>query len=77
MLDTYLHNVYNPQGYLRSQSLIDLQFGNIKRGICTLLFTRQSDKQVIYTPINIIDNIYASNGMSAGNTRNEALVQDI
>jgi ribosomal protein S12 methylthiotransferase accessory factor len=36
---------------------------------------RQSDGEVIYFPSNLIENLYVSNGMSAGNTLAEAQVQ--
>ncbi len=36
---------------------------------------RQSDGQVVYFPSNLIENLYLSNGMSAGNTLAEAQVQ--
>ncbi|CAD6508822.1 30S ribosomal protein S12 methylthiotransferase accessory factor YcaO [Candidatus Profftia tarda] len=75
ILDESLHKFYNPFDEVCGKDLIDLQSGNLDRGICTLPFTRQSDQKTIYIPINIIDNLYASNGMSAGNTRNEARVQ--
>lgn len=55
--------------------LIDLQSSNKQRGICELPFTRQSDQQTVYIPMNIIGNLYVSNGMSAGNSQNEARVQ--
>lgn len=57
--------------------LVDLQSGNEDRGICALPFTRQSDEQTVYIPMNIVGNLYVSNGMSAGNTRNEARVQGL
>ena len=44
---------------------------------CALPFTRQSDQQTVYIPMNIIGNLYVSNGMSAGNTANEARVQGL
>ncbi|MCC3262943.1 YcaO-like family protein, partial [Paenibacillus polymyxa] len=47
------------------------------RGVCALPFTRQSDQQTVYIPMNIIGNLYVSNGMSAGNTANEARVQGL
>ena len=56
---------------------MDLQSGNADRGICGLPFTRQSDQQTVYIPMNIIGNLYVSNGMSAGNTANEARVQGL
>lgn len=40
-------------------------------------FTRQSDGETVYIPMNIVGNLYVSNGMSAGNTRNEARVQGL
>ncbi len=49
----------------------------MKTGICALPFTRQSDEQTVYIPMNIVGNLYVSNGMSAGNTRNEARVQGL
>lgn len=58
-----------------ASDLVDLQSGNAKRGICSLPFTRQSDLETVYIPMNIIGNLYVSNGMSAGNTANEARVQ--
>lgn len=36
---------------------------------------RQSDQQVVYFPSNLIENLFLSNGMSAGNTLAEAQVQ--
>jgi ribosomal protein S12 methylthiotransferase accessory factor len=36
---------------------------------------RQSDKEVVYFPVNLIENLFVSNGMSAGNTLAEAQVQ--
>ncbi|TBM25322.1 30S ribosomal protein S12 methylthiotransferase accessory factor YcaO [Hafnia paralvei] len=77
ILDERLHAFYNPEGDVGAQDLIDLQSGNADRGICALPFTRQSDQQTVYIPMNIIGNLYVSNGMSAGNTRNEARVQGL
>ena len=57
--------------------LVDLQSGNDERGVCGLPFTRQSDGETVYIPMNIVGNLYVSNGMSAGNTRNEARVQGL
>jgi ribosomal protein S12 methylthiotransferase accessory factor len=36
---------------------------------------RQSDNEVVYFPSNLIENLFLSNGMSAGNTLAEAQVQ--
>ncbi|MBE8598249.1 30S ribosomal protein S12 methylthiotransferase accessory factor YcaO [Xenorhabdus sp. BG5] len=77
ILDERLHRFYNPDNALCASQLVDLQSGNEARGICALPFTRQSDNQTIYIPMNIIGNLYVSNGMSAGNTMNEARVQGL
>ncbi|MEX1098930.1 MAG: YcaO-like family protein, partial [Bacteriovoracaceae bacterium] len=45
------------------------------RGICALPYQRQSDKETVYIPANLIGNLFVSNGMSAGNTIHEARVQ--
>ena len=77
ILDARLRKFYDPDDSLSAADLIDLQSGNTERGICGLPFTRQSDQQTVYIPMNIIGNLYVSNGMSAGNTANEARVQGL
>ena len=67
-----LRAFYDPDNELTGSMLIDLQSGNEERGVCGLPFTRQSDNQTVHIPMNIIGNLYVSNGMSAGNTPNEA-----
>ncbi len=75
ILDDYCLGIYNPDGELRGAHLIDTNSGNVQRGICSLPFVRQSDGAVVYFPSNLIENLFASNGMSAGNTLAEAQVQ--
>ncbi|WP_455427594.1 30S ribosomal protein S12 methylthiotransferase accessory factor YcaO [Dryocola sp. LX212] len=77
ILDDRLRAFYDPENELTASMLIDLQSGNEERGICALPFTRQSDQHTVYVPMNIIGNLYVSNGMSAGNTANEARVQGL
>ncbi|PHM56969.1 ribosomal protein S12 methylthiotransferase accessory factor YcaO [Xenorhabdus sp. KK7.4] len=77
ILDEHLHRFYNPDNELYASQLVDLQSGNEERGICALPFTRQSDHETVYIPMNIVGNLYVSNGMSAGNTKNEARVQGL
>lgn len=57
--------------------LVDLQSGNDERGVCGLPFTRQSGGETVYIPMNIVGSLYVSNGMSAGNTPNEARAQGL
>ena len=75
ILDDYCRRIYNPDGELRASHLIDTNSGNVERGICALPFVRQSDGEVVYFPVNLIENLFVSNGMSAGNTLAEAQVQ--
>lgn len=75
ILDEYCLQIYNPDGELRGSHLFDTNSGNVRRGICSLPYVRQSDGEVVYFPSNLIENLYVSNGMSAGNTLAEAQVQ--
>jgi len=75
ILDAYCLDIYNPDGELRGSHLIDTNSGNADRGICSLPYVRQSDGATIYFPSNLIENLFVSNGMSAGNTLAEAQVQ--
>jgi len=75
ILDEYCLKIYNRDGELRGSHLYDTNSGNTSRGIVSLPFVRQSDGQTVYFPSNLIENLYLSNGMSAGNTLAEAQVQ--
>ena len=75
ILDKHSLAIYNPDGELRASHLVDTNSGNAERGICSLPYVRQSDGKVVYFPSNLIENLYVSNGMSAGNTLAEAQVQ--
>ena len=75
ILDKYCLNIFNADGELRGSHLIDTNSGNGERGICSLPYMRQSDGETVYFPSNLIENLYVSNGMSAGNTLAEAQVQ--
>lgn len=75
ILDPYCLDIYNRDGELKGSHLFDTNSGNTQRGICSLPFVRQSDGEVVYFPSNLIENLFLSNGMSAGNTLAEAQVQ--
>ena len=75
LLDDYSLEIYNPDDELRASHLFDTNSGNVRRGIVALPFTRHSDGETVYFPVSLIENLYASNGMSAGNTLAEAQVQ--
>ena len=75
LMDDYCREIYDPEGELGGSNLIDTNSGNFERGICALPYVRQSDQQTVYFPSNLLENLFLSNGMSAGNTLNEAQVQ--
>lgn len=75
ILDEYTLDIYDPEQELRGSNLIDTNSGNAERGICSLPFVRRSDGQTVYFPSNLIENLFLSNGMSAGNNLAEAKVQ--
>ena len=75
ILDEYCRELYDPEGELRGSHLIDTNSGRTDRGIVSLPFVRHSDGETVYFPSNLIENLYLSNGMSAGNTLPEAQVQ--
>ncbi len=75
LLDEYCLTIYNLDDELLGSHLIDTNSGRRDRGICALPYVRQSDGETVYFPSNLIENLYLSNGMSAGNTLPEAQVQ--
>ncbi len=75
ILDAHCLGIFNPDGELRGSNLIDTNSGNVERGICAIPYTRHADGETVYFPSNLIENLYLSNGMSAGNTLPEAQVQ--
>ena len=75
LLDEYTLEIFDPDQDLSGSNLIDTNSGNEERGICALPFQRRSDGETIYFPSNLIENLFLSNGMSAGNTLEEAQVQ--
>jgi ribosomal protein S12 methylthiotransferase accessory factor len=75
LLTPELRALYNPDDSVRADQLIDLNSGNAARGICAIPYQRVRDGETVYFPVNLIGNLYVSNGMSAGNTLKEARTQ--
>lgn len=75
ILDDYCLEIYNPEGELYGSNLIDTNSGLKARGICSIPYVRKSDGETVYFPSNLIENLFLSNGMSAGNNLFEAQVQ--
>ena len=77
LMDESLWNYFDPENELSPAKLFDINSGTGERGICAAPYHRLRDEKTVYIPINIIANIFVSNGMSAGNTKNEARVQSL
>jgi ribosomal protein S12 methylthiotransferase accessory factor len=75
LLNPELHAFCNPDGEIDDEVLVDLNSGNVERGICALPYARLRDGACTWMPVNIIGNLYVSNGMAAGNTMMEARSQ--
>jgi len=75
LLTAELREFYNPEGSIEAAMLVDANSGNAERGICALPYTRMRDGATVWFPVNIVGNLYVSNGMSAGNTPAEARTQ--
>jgi ribosomal protein S12 methylthiotransferase accessory factor len=75
LLNPELHAFYNPEGSIADSVLVDLNSGNVARGICALPYMCLRDGAQTWIPVNIIGNLYVSNGMAAGNTMMEARSQ--
>ena len=77
LMDAPLWQYFDPENELSPAKLFDINSGTGERGICAAPYQRLRDGHTVYIPINIIANIFVSNGMSAGNTKNEARVQSL
>lgn len=75
LLDQHCLAIFDRDDELKGSHLIDTNSGNKERGICCIPYVRQSDGKTIFFPSNLIENVFLSNGMSAGNTLAEAQVQ--
>lgn len=74
--DHWLDRYVRPQDIVPAQ-LQDMNGGGTGKGLCALPYVRQSDGAQVYVPVNMIANLFVSNGMSAGNNREEAIVQGL
>lgn len=73
-LNDELRKIYNPDGSLTDDELVDYN-SDYEDKIVALPFQKYSDGQTVYIPINILSNLYVSNGLATGNTPEEAKVQ--
>lgn len=77
ILNASLRRFYTKDLKIDLGSLVDIQSSSSSRGVCSIPFTNARNGEIVYFPINLLDNLYGSNGMSAGNSDYEALVQGL
>ncbi len=75
LLSEKLLKFYNADGELTPDFLRDNNSDNEDRGISALPFEHLNSSETVYFPVSILNNIYVSNGMSAGNTSTECRAQ--
>ena len=73
ILSRSLERFYVQDEEVSFSMLLDRNMGN--KGVCCVPYTRERDGKEIFIPQNIIGNLYVSNGMSCGNSEEEAKVQ--
>lgn len=73
-LDRELLAIYDPEGELSDEDLVDFN-SDYEDKIVALPFVRLEDNKKLYFPLNILNNLYVSNGLAAGNSPKEAQIQ--
>ncbi len=76
LLDDQLWSFYGGSAIETAEQWSDLNSG-VPEKICALPFVRQRDRQTLYFPVNVVGNLYVSNGLSAGNTLAETHTQGL
>lgn len=80
MLSPALFSFYDPDQEMLASHLMDSNYDEPDRGILTLPFLplgREEENLPVYFPVALLDNLYVSNGMAAGNSRWECCCQAI
>jgi len=73
-LNDALLEFYDPEGEVQREDLLDFNSEHDSK-IVALPFVEHSTGERVYFPINILNNLYVSNGLATGNTSQEAQVQ--
>lgn len=68
LLSPGLRGFYNPSGELQAQHLLENNLDHENLSICALPFIDLSTKNRCLFPLAILNNLYVSNGMAAGNS---------
>ena len=75
LLTPQLHEFYDPEGELQHHDLLDNNTDQADRGICALPFKNIENSSICYFPVSLLNNLYVSNGMAAGNSSGECRSQ--
>jgi ribosomal protein S12 methylthiotransferase accessory factor len=73
-LNDELHALYDAEGELGLEDLVDFN-SDYNDKIVALPFVNSMQNQQVYIPLNILSNLYVSNGLASGNDAQEAKVQ--
>ncbi len=73
-LNDELRAIYNPNNELSDEDWVDYN-SDYEDKVVALPFIQHSTRETIYIPLNILSNLYVSNGLATGNTPLEAQVQ--
>lgn len=73
-LSDELLEIYDVSGELSHEDLIDFN-SDYEDKVVSLPFQKCFSNEKVYIPLNILSNLYVSNGLASGNTPNEAKVQ--
>lgn len=73
-LNEELRTIYNPNNELSDEDWIDYN-SDYEDKVVSLPFIKHSTGEKVYIPLNILSNLYVSNGLATGNTPLEAQVQ--
>jgi len=73
-LNKKLLEFYNPNSELTLENLVDFN-SDIQDKIVCLPFKNCTTNEIVNFPLNILSNLYVSNGLASGNTPKEAQVQ--
>jgi ribosomal protein S12 methylthiotransferase accessory factor len=74
-LNAEMWRVYDPHQELTGEHL--LSFNDNSNQIRAIEVRHALTDETVYVPMNLLSNLYASNGLSAGNSRYEAAVQGL
>lgn len=73
-LNDTLHTIYNTSNEMSHEDWVDFNSDYMDK-VVALPFQSVFGKEEVYIPLNILSNLYVSNGLASGNTADEAKVQ--